>query len=193
MSNSSLINYTMLSPNYSTRSVPISKITIHHAAMVGVDSRRIAQLFASTSRDASCNYAIGVNGDITLVVPEEYCAWTSGTWGQPNHGNDGMAITFEVANDAGEPDWHVSDATLESIINLCVDICQRNNIPALNFTGDANGNLTMHCYFAATRCPGEYLKTKFQYIADEVNKRLGGTYVPAEQVDAIYSAYTTEW
>ena len=172
MSNSSLINYTMLSPNYSTRTLPISKITIHHAAMVGVDSRRIAQVFASASRSASCNYAIGVNGDITLVVPEEYCAWTSGTWSEPNHGNDGIAVTMEVANCAGEPDWKVSDASMEAIIKLCTDICQRNNIPSLNFTGNANGNLTIHCYFAATRCPGEYLKTKFQYIADEVNKRL---------------------
>ena len=172
MSNSSLINYTMLSPNYSERTLPISKITIHHAAMVGVDSKRIAQVFATKERNASCNYAIGVNGDITLVVPEEYCAWTSGTWNEPHHGNDGIAVTFEVANSAGEPDWKVSDATLESIIKLCVDICQRNNIPSLNFTGNANGNLTMHCYFQATRCPGEYLKTKFQYIADETNRRL---------------------
>lgn len=194
MSNSSLINYTILSPNYSKRTLPISKITIHHAATVGIDSQRLAKLFSSTSRGASCNYAIGVKGDITLVVPEEYCAWTSGTYYEPNHGNDGIAVTFEVANDGGAPDWHVSDAALESVINLCVDICQRNNIPALKFTGNANGNLTMHCYFDATACPGPYLKSKFQYIADEVNKRLGGaSYEEREKIDVIYSTYTTKW
>ena len=172
MSNSTLINYTVLSPNYSERTLPISKITIHHAAMVGVDAKKLAQVFTPTSRQASCNYAIGVNGDIALVVPEKYCAWTSGTWSQPNHGNDGIAVTIEVANSAGEPDWKISDASLEAVIKLCMDICQRNNIPSLNFTGNANGNLTMHCYFKATACPGPYLKSKFQYIADEVNKRL---------------------
>ena len=30
----------------------------------------------------------------------------------------------------------------------------------------------MHRYFQATACPGEYLASKFPYIADEVNKRL---------------------
>lgn len=193
MSNSSLINYTILSPNYGTRTLPISKITIHHAAAVGVDSRRIAQSFQPVKRQASSNYTIGVNGDITLVVPEEYCPWTSGTWNEPNHGNDGIAVTIEVANDGGEPDWHVSDKTLESIINLCVDICKRNNIEALNFTGDATGNLTQHNYFQPTRCPGEYLKTKFTYIADEVNRRLGNNMIIPDPIDVFYAVYANQW
>lgn len=175
MSNSSLINYTMLSPNYSTRTMPISKLTPHHAAVVGVDSKRIASIFANKSRGASCNYAIGVKGDITLVVPEEYRAWTSGTWTEEGTDNDGIAVTFEIANDGGAPDWHVSDASIESLIKLSVDICQRNNIPRINFTGDANGNLTQHNYFQATACPGPYLKSKFPYIADEINKRLNNS------------------
>ncbi len=82
-------------------------------------------------------------------------------------------ITIEVANDSGDPDWHVSDAALEATIKLCVDICKRNGIDKLNFTGDKSGNLTMHKYFAATGCPGPYLSSKFPYIASEVNKRLG--------------------
>ena len=45
-------------------------------------------------------------------------------------------------------------------------------IEKLNFTGDKNGNLTMHKWFAATACPGPYLESKFPYIAAEVNKRL---------------------
>ncbi len=53
-----------------------------------------------------------------------------------------------------------------------MDICQRNGITKLNYTGDKNGNLTMHKCFAATACPGPYLESKFPYIAQEVNKRL---------------------
>ena len=31
----------------------------------------------------------------------------------------------------------------------------------------------MHRYFMATTCPGDYLASKFPYIANEVNKQLG--------------------
>ena len=194
MSNSSLITYTLLSPNYSPRIRPITKITIHHAVAIGVSSYRIAETFLPPERKASANYTIGVSGDITLVVPEEYCSWASGTWNGYDNGNDGMAVTIEVANDGGEPDWHVSDATMASLIRLCADICRRNNILTLNFTGDATGNLTQHNYFQATRCPGEYLKSKFQYIADEVNKLLGSNVEYAENVDVYYAAYANgQW
>ena len=62
---------------------------------------------------------------------------------------------------------------MESLILLCVDICKRNGIEKLIYTGDKTGNLTMHKWFQATTCPGPYLESKFPYIADEVNKRLG--------------------
>lgn len=67
---------------------------------------------------------------------------------------------------------------MASLIDLCVDICKRNGIQRLNFTGDKTGNLTMHCYFKSTLCPGPYLKSKFPYIAREVNKRLGAEATP---------------
>ncbi|MCM1164526.1 MAG: CHAP domain-containing protein, partial [Ruminococcus sp.] len=95
-------------------------------------------------------------------------AWTSSS-----ADNDNQAVTIEIANDGGAPNWHVSDAALAAAIELCVDVCKRNGIAKLNFTGDKSGNLTMHKYFAATGCPGPYLESKFPYIASEVNKRLG--------------------
>ena len=58
------------------------------------------------------------------------------------------------------------------MIDLCVDICQRNGIKSLNYTGNSKGNLTRHNMFTATTCPGKYLQSKFPYIANEVNKRL---------------------
>ena len=44
----------------------------------------------------------------------------------------------------------------------------------MTYTGDKNGSLTMHCFYAATACPGPYLKSKFPDIAAEVTKRLKG-------------------
>lgn len=167
MSNSNLVNYTKLSPNYTKMTnKKNNKITIHHTAgKASVES--LGNIFADPSRQASSNYGIGIDGRIGLYVDEGNRSWCSS-----NKDNDAQAITIEVSNDIVGGDWHVSDVSLNSLINLCVDICKRNNIPRLNFTGDASGNLTMHCYFAATVCPGPYLKSKFQYIADEVNKKL---------------------
>lgn len=127
--------------------------------------------FVPTSRGASCNYAIGTDGRIGLGVDEANRSWCSSS-----RDNDHQAITIEVANDGGEStDWHVSDTALAALIDLCVDICERNNIEALNFTGDETGNLTMHQYFAATACPGPYLASKFEYIAQSVNERLSAS------------------
>ncbi len=167
MSNSNLINYTKISPNSTNpRQDNIKKITIHHMAG-NMSIEGCGDLFANPNRRASANYGIGSDGRVGMYVEESNGAWTSG-----NVDNDNQAVTIEVANDGGAPDWHVSDTALAKLIDLCVDICKRNNIPSLNFTGNANGNLTMHCYFQATACPGPYLKSKFAYIADEVNKRL---------------------
>ena len=165
--NSKLVSYTQLSPNCSPRTGKISKITIHHAAVVNASLAGFGNGFAKPSRRASSNYAVDTNGKIGMYVEEKNRAWTSS-----NTANDNVAITIEVANSKGEPNWEVSDKAMSALIKLCVDICKRNDIKEINFTGDKNGNLTQHNYFAATGCPGPYLKSKFPYIADEINKQL---------------------
>ena len=73
-----------------------------------------------------------------------------------------------------EADWHVSDKAYAALLDLCTDICRRNGIKELTYTGDKNGSLTMHCFYAATACPGPYLKSKFPDIAAQVTTRLKG-------------------
>lgn len=97
---------------------------------------------------ASANYGIGYDARVGMYVEEKNRAWTSS-----NANNDHQAITIEVANDGGTPNWHVSDKVISKLIELCVDICKRNGITKLNYTGSANGNLTLHKFFAATVCP----------------------------------------
>lgn len=167
MSNSPLVTYTHISPHRtSPRVYPITKITIHHMAG-NLTVKQCGDLFQR--REACSNYGIDNNLDVGMFCEEKDRAWCSA-----NYDNDHRAINIELANDGGAPDWHVSDKVIEKCIELCVDICQRNGIEQLVFTGDASGNLTQHNYFCATACPGPYLKTKFQYIADQVNVRLGG-------------------
>lgn len=176
MSNSPLVDFTLISPNSTNpRKSKIKKITIHHmAGNLSVES--CGNVFQNKSRKASSNYGICTDGRVGLYVDEKNRAWTSS-----NADNDNQAITIEVANDGCAPDWHVSDAALAKLIDLCVDICKRNGIEKLNFTGDKSGNLTMHKYFTATACPGPYLESKFPYIANEVNKRLKNVEQPATQ------------
>lgn len=176
MSNSSLVNYTKMSPNYSNRGTSIKKITIHHMAG-DLTVETCANAFASTSREASATYGIGSDGRVGQYVDEKYRPWTSSSLD-----NDSQAVTIEVANDIIGGNWHVSDKALNKLILLCADICKRNGILKLNFTGNAAGNLTMHKYFAATTCPGPYLESKFPYIAAEVNKILSGNTRPAPPV-----------
>ncbi|MFR8334734.1 MAG: N-acetylmuramoyl-L-alanine amidase [Oscillospiraceae bacterium] len=174
MSNSNLVTYTHISPNRtSPRNKPITKITIHHMAG-NLTLEQCGNIFANYGRGASANYGIDSKGHIGQFVDERDRSWCSS-----NADNDHVAVTIEVANDGGAPDWHVSDAALASLIDLCVDICRRNGIQRLNYTGDKGGNLTMHKWFAATACPGPYLESKFAYIAQAVNDRLGQSDKPS--------------
>jgi len=174
MSNSSLISYTRLSPNKSKRTHAIDTITPH--CMAGdLSVETCGNVFANPSRQASSNYGIGSDGRIALYVDESNRSWCSS-----NQANDDRAITIEIANDGGSPDWHISDKAMASLIDLCVDICKRNNIPKLVWSKDKNtrvkhlngANMTVHRDFANKACPGDYIYNHLGYVADEVNKRL---------------------
>lgn len=168
--NSKLVDYVKLSPNCNKpRNNTIKKITIHHMAG-NLSVETCGNVFYPTSRQASSNYAVDSNGRVGMYVEECNRSWCSS-----NAENDHQAITIEVANDEIGGNWHVSDKALNKLVELCVDICKRNGIERLNFTGDKTGNLTMHKYFAATSCPGPYLGSKFPWIAEQVNKQLSAT------------------
>ncbi|MEA4901835.1 N-acetylmuramoyl-L-alanine amidase [Desulfitobacterium sp.] len=175
MSNSKLVDFTQLSPNCTKpRNHVIDTITIHCVAG-NCTVETIGAIFAPTSRQASSNYGIGSDGRIGQYVDEANRSWCTSSGA-----NDHRAITIEVANDGGAPDWHVSDKALAALIDLCTDICKRNGIKALLWKGDKNligqvdkQNMTVHRWFANKSCPGDYLYSKHPYIAAEVNKRLG--------------------
>lgn len=188
MSNSSLVNYTKYSPHYSSRNgKKISKITIHHMAG-NLSVETCGNVFQT--RQASSTYGVDSNGRVGLYVDESKRPWTSS-----NRANDEVAVTIEVANDEIGGSWHVSDKALAKTIELCVDVCKRNGIKQLVYTGTPSGNLTRHNMFTATGCPGPYLQSMFPYIAQEVNKRLGsgggGTTPTKLDVDGIFGYQST--
>lgn len=166
MSNSSLKTYTRWSPNMTVmNNKKNTHIVIHHMAG-NLSVEQCGKVFASKSRQASSNY--GVNGtNIGQYVDEKNRSWATSSYAI-----DSKAVTIEVANNTGSPKWTVSDASLKTTIKLCADICRRNGIKKLTWTGNKNGNLHVHRWYASTACPGPYLYSKMGYIAKEVNKLL---------------------
>lgn len=175
MSNSPLVSYTKISPNKtSPRNKKIDTITIH--CVVGQCSvETLGNIFAPTSRQASSNYGVGVDGRIGMYVEEKDRSWCSS-----NAANDHRAITIEVASDTTEP-YAVNDKAFAALIDLVTDICQRNGIKKLVWSTNKedrvnhkNGcNMTVHRDYANKSCPGTYLYERHGQIAGEVNKRLG--------------------
>lgn len=186
MSNSALVNYTAISP---FRTVPrnhkIDTITIH--CMAGnFTVETCGNIFQRPGRNASSNYGIGSDGRIGLYVDENDRSWCSS-----NKANDHRAITIEVANSGGAPDWPISDAAMDSLIKLCADICKRNGIAKLVWSTNKsdrinhrNGvNMTCHRDFAAKACPGQFIYDREGFIAEEVGKLLGVNEKPQNEAN----------
>ena len=168
MSESNLVTYRNLTRNYGRRTGTIGKITFHHAAGVG-SAKGITDSFVPARRKASAQYIIGNVGDIGQSVSESNRAWTSScAW------NDNLAVTIEVSNSKAASPWPISDAAYKSMINLAVDICQRNNIASVYYDGTPNGVLTEHRMYAKTVCPGDTIHELLASgkIEQDVNKRL---------------------
>lgn len=175
MSNSSLVSYTKISPNKtSPRNHVIDTITIHvYVGQASVES--MGAWFAETSARCSCNYAIGADGRIALIVDEKDRSWCSSSGS-----NDHRAITIECASDRTDP-YAINDKVYKSLINLCADICKRNGIKELKWKADKSligqvdkQNMTVHRWFAPNKaCPGAYVYNRLGQIAKDVNAKLG--------------------
>ena len=177
--NSSLVTYVKRSPNHSgQRTHAIDTITIH--CVVGqLTVESLGNIFASTARQASCNYAIGKDGRIALIVDEKNRSWCTSS-----NANDQRAITIEVASDTTHP-YAVNAAAYEALIKLVADICKRNKIKKLLWEGNkslignvSRQNMTVHRWFANKACPGDYLYNRHGEIASKVNALLGQASTP---------------
>lgn len=180
MSNSSLVSYTKLSPNHSgARTASIDRITPH--CVVGqLSAETICDCFTSPSVKASCNYGIGTDGRISLVVEEKNRSWCSSS-----NSNDQRAVTIECASGKVEP-YEMNDKVYASLIKLCVDICKRNGKTKLLWFGDKTKSLnyspksnemvlTVHRWFANKSCPGNWLYARMGDLASKVTSQLGGS------------------
>lgn len=179
MSNSPLVSYTKLSPNHSgKRTHSIDRITPH--CVVGQCSvETLGNIFAPTSRQASCQYGIGADGRVGMYVEESNRSWCSSS-----SANDQRAVTIECASDAQAP-YAFKDVVYNKLIDLCVDICKRNGKTKLLWLGDKTKTLnyepksdemvlTVHRWFANKSCPGDWMYSRMGDLASKVTAKLGG-------------------
>lgn len=177
MSNSKLVSVTKLSPNHSgLRTHTIDRITPH--CVVGqLSAESICNCFTSPSREASCNYGIGTDGRVALVVEEKNRSWCSSS-----NANDQRAITIECASGLEEP-YTMNRKVYKSLVKLCVDICKRNNKKKLLWFNSKSKSLsykpksdemvlTVHRWFDNKSCPGNWLYSRLGKLAKTVTKKL---------------------
>lgn len=154
--------------NSNPRNQKVCRITIHHMAG-NLGAVECAKMHMNTAT-SSANYYIGTDGTICAGVSEDRRAWTSGS-----RENDHSAITIEVANNSGAPNWTVSDKAYKACIALCADICQRYGINP-HYNGEKTGTLTIHRMFQNTDCCGPYLIGKHEdgSIERDIIEKMGG-------------------
>ena len=196
--NSSLVTYTKISPNRtSPRNHKIDTITIHcYVGQVTAQRGCNGSGFVTYNpiTGSSCNYVVGYDGSIGLCVPESDRSWCTS-----NSTNDHRAITIEVACETTHP-YTVTDKAMAALINLCADICKRNDIKKLVWSTNKNErvnhlngcNMTVHRDYKNKACPGQYLYERHGYIANEVNKKLGVVKEDVVVVPSETSTYKVE-
>lgn len=178
MSNSSLVDYTKLSPNHSgQRTHSIDRITPH--CVVGQCSvETLGSIFMTNG--ASCNYGIGTDGRVLLCVEEKNRSWCSSS-----NSNDQRAVTIECASDTYDP-YAMNSKVYNTLVKLCTDICKRNGKKKLLWFGSESKTLnyspksdemviTVHRWFANKSCPGDWLYSRLGDLASKVTKNLGST------------------
>lgn len=178
MGNSSLVNYTKLSPNHSgARTHSIDRITPH--CVVGQCSvETLGNIFMTNG--ASCNYGIGTDGRVLLCVEEKNRSWCSSS-----NANDQRAVTIECASDTYDP-YAMNSKVYDTLVKLCTDICKRNGKKKLLWFGSESKTLnyspksdemvvTVHRWFANKSCPGDWLYSRLGDLASKVTSNLGGS------------------
>lgn len=175
--NSPLVVYTKFSPNHSgLRTHPIDRITPH--CVVGqLSVEELGDIFTPTERAASSHYGIGPDGRVAMYVKEKNRSWCSSS-----EANDQRAVTIECASDLRHP-YAMNDTVFAMLVDLCADICIRNGKTKLLWLRNKYRTLdyqpkphemvlTVHRWFAKTRCPGDWLYYRMGLLAHRVNKRL---------------------
>ena len=165
-----------------TKKKPSEWTIIPHVIDGNPTAENQARAFCNPKVGASAHYIIDSIGTIVQNVPECCRAWTTGgdlnVNGLTGSMIDHEAITMEIANVTPRPYCGMTPEAVNSLVMLMVDICQRNGIPAVKWSGNKflagtpEQNVAAHRWFANKSCPGDFLYNNMGAVCDTVNMYL---------------------
>lgn len=161
------IDKQFLTPNkYSRPQTPLKKVTkiaVHYIGNANTSAQANRNYFESLKDKhiyASSHYIIGLNGEIIQCIPENEISYCT------NQANS-YSISIECCHP--KADGKFNDQTLNSLINLCVDLCKKYNLNPLT-------DIIRHYDVTGKHCPLYWVKhpKDFEQFKYTVNKILEG-------------------
>ena len=154
---------------------PVNGLIIHHQADGGGPDS-LQYMIDWNERGSHPSYAIDDDAAATVVglIHPNLCPSSTG------YDLDRGAITVEVANIAGGPDWPVSDAAVEALAQIIAHHAgesQRRQHPAeVNEPARTQAGFWVgwHSQYSATACPGNFLRARIPSIVARANAIRGG-------------------
>ena len=144
---------THMLPYFNERPAKISALVLHCSAHDTKDMIAVLE-----KEELSAHYVVGLNGDVTQLVPEEKRAWHAGisSWREfDNLNHNSIGIEISTMSMGQEP---YSERQIQSLIELCQGIIERHHIPAKNVVG--------HSDIAPTRKPDPGAAFPWQKLAE---------------------------
>lgn len=142
----------------------IQSIVVHWVGNAGssaIGNRNYFNSLATSHKtSASSHYIIGLNGEIIRCIPEDEVAFHSGSYSMNR-----KSIGIEDCH----PDWDgkFNNATYNSLVELCADICKRYNLSV--------NNIIRHYDVTGKECPRYYVRNEQEWIKfkNDVANKLG--------------------
>ena len=125
-----------------TRRDRTTAVACHYIGNPGTSAQANRNYFESLrtthTTKASCHYIIGLTGEIIQLIPEEEVSWCTN-----------QANSYTISIEACHPDatGKFTDATYQSYVALCADICKRWGLDP------QSGGLIRHYDVTGKNCP----------------------------------------
>ncbi|AZV01731.1 peptidase [Microbacterium phage Schubert] len=159
----------------SRQGAAVTGIWVHHQAD-GEGHDSIDYMINWNSRGSHPTYAIDDNDQATVVgiIHPDYCPSSTG------YSNDQSAITVEIANISGAPDWEVSQRALEELAQIIAHHAKespRENRAEFNRPGVTQKGfwVGIHKQVMATACPGPFVERNIEWVINRANEIMNGS------------------
>ena len=175
MTYSTRVNRTLYTDKSQDRGgYTVQRVIVHNWAGLTGGIERLVY----SDDEASANYIGLSDGSMIGSVPEERRAWTSGSYDV-----DASSITVEIQNTTTAPNWQVSEASINALVELIADIARRYGWGYVD-----RSRVRGHREFAATECPGPFLYGHLDGIITRVNSLLrSGSHTSAPTGPSTYA------